>query len=203
LRFLRKRSLPSPALVVALVALFIAFGGSAYALTVGGAQIRNGSITGVDIKNRSLKGTKFQLNSIGGNAIKGSALKSNSIPGRTLQNDTVTGNQIDESTLGPVPQATGSQYLAVVNAQGQLVSGRGVAANGVARTGAGTYQVTFARAVGPCAFSATLANSTNGAPPVGLIGAATTAANPNAVVIYTTNAAGQATDQPFHLFLSC
>jgi hypothetical protein len=203
LRFIRKLRPPSPALVIALVALFVALGGSAYALTVTGANIRNGSITSADVKNRSLKGTKFQLNSIGGNAIKGSALKSGSIPGRVLQANTVTGGQINEASLGPVPQATGAQYQAVVNAQGQLVSGRGIAANGIARTGVGSYQVTLDRAVGPCAYSGTLADSSGGAPPLGLIGAATLAANPNAIRVSTANAAGAATDQPFHLIVSC
>jgi hypothetical protein len=203
LKLIRKPALPSPAMVIALVALFVALGGSAYALTVTGANIRNGSITAADVKNRSLTGRKFQLNSIGGNAIKPSALKTGSFPGRVLQTGSITGSQSNESTLAPVPQATGAQYQAVVNGAGQLVSGRGIASNGVARTGTGTYQITFDRAVGPCGFSATLADSTGGAPPVGLIGAATTGANPNAVQVLTSNAAGQPTDQPFHLILSC
>jgi hypothetical protein len=199
----RKLSLPSPAMVVALAALFVALGGSAYALTITGGQIKNGSITGVDIKNRSLRGTKFELNSIGGNAIKPSALEANSFSGRILQNNSVTGTQINESTLGPVAQATGAQLQAVVNAAGQLVSGRGVAANGLAHSSNGVYQVTFDRAVGACAFSATLADSTGATPPSGLIGAATTSANPNAVVINTSTPGGTLADLPFHLILSC
>jgi hypothetical protein len=203
LKLIRKLSLPSPAMVVALAALFVALGGSAYALTVTGATIRNGTITGVDIKNRSLKGAKFQLASIGGNAIKPSALKPGSFSGSIFKANTITGGQIDEATLGAVPQATGAQYQAVVNAQGQLVSGRGVAANGVARTAQGAYQVTFDRAVGPCAYSGMLVDSAGGAPPLGLIGAATLAANANAIRVSTADPDGLATDLPFHLMLSC
>ncbi|MBN1528914.1 MAG: hypothetical protein JW895_07630 [Thermoleophilaceae bacterium] len=200
----RKPSLPSPAMVVALVALFVALGGSAYALTITGASIRNGTITGADVKNRSLKGTKFALNSIGGNAIKASALKSGSLTGRLLKDDTVTGTKVDESTLGTVPQATGAQLQAVVNAQGQLVAGRGVASNGVAHTvGTGVYQVTFDRSVAACAYSGMLVDSAGGTPPVGLIGAATIAANPNAVQVGTADADGTAADRPFHIVLSC
>jgi len=190
-------------MVVALLALFVALGGSAYALTITGAQIRNGSITGPDVKNRSLTGRKFQLNSIGGNAFKPSSLKSNTFPGRVLQDNSITGSQINESTLGPVAQATGLQNQALVNALGQLVSGRGVAANGVARTAEGTYQVTFNQAVAPCAFSGMLASSSGGPPPIGLIGAATIAANPNAVAVRTSGQNGQPADLPFHLILSC
>lgn len=51
-RILRQR--PSPALVVATIALFAALGGSAYALSITGASVVNGSLTGADVKNRSL-----------------------------------------------------------------------------------------------------------------------------------------------------
>lgn len=47
----------SPALVVAMLALFVAVTGSAVATTsalITGAQIKNGSITGADVKNKSL-----------------------------------------------------------------------------------------------------------------------------------------------------
>ena len=46
---------PSPALVVAIVALFVAFSGTATAaLVMTGKDIKNGTITGKDVKNRSL-----------------------------------------------------------------------------------------------------------------------------------------------------
>ena len=45
----------SPALVVAVVALFVALTGTAVAATlITGAQIKNGSITGLDVKDKSL-----------------------------------------------------------------------------------------------------------------------------------------------------
>ena len=67
-RFLR---LPSPSMVVALIALTVALGGSAYAaIVVTGANIRNGTITGVDLKNRSLEGTKIAKDRVGYNAVK-------------------------------------------------------------------------------------------------------------------------------------
>ncbi len=53
----------SPALVVAMVALFVALTGTAVATTsalITGAQIKNSSITGADIKNRSLTPTDFR-----------------------------------------------------------------------------------------------------------------------------------------------
>src|SRR4051794_26826760 len=52
----RKR--PSPSMVVALIALFVAMGGTGYAaLTVTGKNVKNSSLTGADIKNNSLGST--------------------------------------------------------------------------------------------------------------------------------------------------
>jgi hypothetical protein len=77
-RILRRR--PSPALVIAAIALFATLGGTAYALTITGANVRNGSLTGSDIRNRSLtqadlkgralKGTLMIKDSVGYNAVK-------------------------------------------------------------------------------------------------------------------------------------
>jgi len=69
-RFMR---LPSPALVVALVALFVALGGVSYGLATGSIdsrEIKNRTITTVDMKGRSLKGTLMQKESVGYNAVK-------------------------------------------------------------------------------------------------------------------------------------
>ena len=56
---------PQPALVVALLALFVALGGTSYAaLTVTGANVRNGSLTGTDIKNGSLRGADVRNGSL-------------------------------------------------------------------------------------------------------------------------------------------
>ncbi len=65
-----RRLVPSPAMIVALVALFMAMGGSAYALVITGKSIRNGSITGKDVKNRTLTGSKGKPDSWGGGSIK-------------------------------------------------------------------------------------------------------------------------------------
>jgi hypothetical protein len=77
-RLMRRR--PSPTLAVAAIALFVALGGSAYALTITGSNVVNGSLTGSDIRNRSLtqadlrgralKGTLMIKDSVGYNAVK-------------------------------------------------------------------------------------------------------------------------------------
>ena len=71
-----RRLVPSPSMVVALAALFVALGGSAYAaIVITGHNVRNGSLTGADIKNNSLASKDVKHNSLGGVAIAESKLK--------------------------------------------------------------------------------------------------------------------------------
>ena len=72
-----RRLIPSPAMIVALVALVISLGSSAYALTeITSQQITNDSLTGADIKDRSLRGHDLRKNSVGRLAINESRLRS-------------------------------------------------------------------------------------------------------------------------------
>jgi hypothetical protein len=72
---------PSPALVVAVVALFMALGGTSYAaLKITGKNVANSTLTGLDVKNRSLGPQE-------------------------IKPDSLTGEQIDEAALGAVPEA--------------------------------------------------------------------------------------------------
>jgi hypothetical protein len=79
---------PSPALVVACIALFVAFGGVAYAAaTIGSNQIIDGSIRNRDFKDGTLRGNEAKRNGFGGGAIKESTLDA---------------SQLDESDIGKV-----------------------------------------------------------------------------------------------------
>jgi len=73
---------PSPALIVAILALFVALGGTVYAAA---------AINGKLIKKNSTPGNR---------------LKKKTVTGNRLKNDTVTGTQVNEATLGKVPSAT-------------------------------------------------------------------------------------------------
>jgi Collagen triple helix repeat (20 copies) len=64
----------SPAMIVAMLALFVALTGTAVATTsalIGGAQIRNNSITGLDVKNRSLRPIDFRGSIRGPRGLRG------------------------------------------------------------------------------------------------------------------------------------
>lgn len=73
---------PSPALVVALVALFAALGGSAYAAsTIGTRQIKNGAVTAAKLKKEAVTAAK-------------------------IRNGAITGAKLDLAQLGTVPSAS-------------------------------------------------------------------------------------------------
>src|SRR5215208_995242 len=68
-RLLRHK--PSPAMIVALISLFVALGGVGYAAaTIGSAQIKNNSIRTQDIRNRTIRGRDIRSNSIAAKQIK-------------------------------------------------------------------------------------------------------------------------------------
>jgi hypothetical protein len=171
---------PSPALVIAFLALFVALGGVTYAAaTIGSDDIINGSIRNRDFKDGTLRGQEAKRNGFGGGAIK-------------------------ESTLAKVDNAAvadGVSRHAVVNADGTLARGRGTTSS--AKSAAGQYQVVFDGVVTDCAVSATLADPATGAPPSGEVAAGLVASNANAVEVATRDSAGVAGDRPFHLILSC
>ncbi len=60
--------------VVATLALFLALGGSSYALTVGSGSIRNNSIRSVDVRNGSLQDRDIKRGGLGARAVKESSL---------------------------------------------------------------------------------------------------------------------------------
>lgn len=83
---------PSPALVVAMVALFVSLGGVSYGVATGsvdsrevkdktlrGKDLRANTITAREIKRRSLDGTDIRVNRVGGNAVKEEVLESGKI----------------------------------------------------------------------------------------------------------------------------
>ena len=60
---------PSPAMVVACIALFVAMGGVSYGVATGfidSREIRNNTIRGKDVRNGALTGKEMKRDSIGG-----------------------------------------------------------------------------------------------------------------------------------------
>ena len=104
----------SPALPVAMLALFVALGGSVYAAKrarrINGHAIRAKSIPGNRLRPRSVAANRLKPHSISGallklHSISGEALKPGTIPA-VAADAPLTGADINELTLGQVPSAT-------------------------------------------------------------------------------------------------
>jgi hypothetical protein len=117
-RLLRHR--PSPAMAIALLALFVALGGSAMAAFIvsSNSQIGPNTIYGANkpsgandnVVDGSIAAVDIKPSSIGSGRIADGTLT-----GADLVNNTLTGTQIDESSLAPVPNA---QHLGGLPASG-------------------------------------------------------------------------------------
>jgi hypothetical protein len=178
----RRLRAPSPAMVVALIALFVSLGGSAYAVaTIGSDDIINGSIRNRDFKDGTLRGQEAKRDGFGGGAIK-------------------------ESTLGQVPSAFAAAFAeglrhAVISNVGATVRHRGVTSS--AQTGEGQYQVVFDREVRNCVYAATLGDESAAGAGNGQISVTSAAANVNGVRVVTRNSQGNNENRSFHLIVSC
>ena len=82
---------PSASTAVALLALFVALGGTGYAAA---------KLNGRNIKNKTIAGKKFKNRTVAGGKVKNRTLT-----GGKLKNNTLAGGKIRESQLGTVPRA--------------------------------------------------------------------------------------------------
>ncbi len=77
---------PTYGSVTATIALFAALGGTSYAaITISGADIRNGTVTGADVRN---------------NSVKSRDVGNGTVTGRDLKNGSVTSSDIKAASLG-------------------------------------------------------------------------------------------------------
>ena len=119
-------------------------------------------------------------------------------------------DEVDGKSAGDIVNeavAAAQPKLAMVNAAGTEVTGRGLAQQAaVQKTGTGTYTVTFASDVSKCAYSATQSTATD----AGATAATPASGNVNAVTVVTRAGGGAdgtgataPADRPFHLVVSC
>jgi hypothetical protein len=98
---LRRR--PSPAMVVALIALFISLSGVSYGVANGfidSREIKNNQVRSIDIRNNEIR-TRDLRN----NEVRGIDIRNSTVQGRDIALNTVTGEDVKEETLGKVPSA--------------------------------------------------------------------------------------------------
>jgi hypothetical protein len=139
---------PTPAMAVALLALFVALGGSVYAAS---------GIDGHSVKPKSLPGNRVVPGSLAADR-----LQPGTIPGSRLAPGSVTGVQVDAATLGQVPSAAHADQATAardaIRAQYAQSAGDAASLNGhVAACGSGTR--AFAGACWQLSFSETAATA--------------------------------------------
>jgi hypothetical protein len=110
-RIFRRR--PSPAMGVALVALFISLSGVSYGVATGfidSREIQNNTIRGKDIRNGTVRTEDLRNNEVRGFDIRNSTIRSADVALNTL-----TSADIDESKLSKVPAATSADKAATAD----------------------------------------------------------------------------------------
>ena len=169
-----KQLRPSPAMVVALVALVAALGGTAYAAgQINGNAIQKQSIGAGKIKKKTLTGYQINTNKLG---IVPAAEKANNLFWAVVNNPAGVGNATLARTSNPGTTA--------------------VEANGA-------VTVTFPFSVSTCAEVAGRDNAGTTPPGAGTAQTNSSAANANAIEVHTFDDKGQSTDSDFHLLVVC
>lgn len=94
--------------LTALLALFVALGGSSYAaLSVGGEQIVDNSVRSKDLRNNGVRGRDIRKGTV-----RGTDVRNGDLQGKDVRDNTLTGADLKESSLATVPSAQDAQTLA-------------------------------------------------------------------------------------------
>ena len=91
---LRRR--PSPALVIALIALFVSLSGVSYGVATGfidSREIKNNEVRSLDIRNNEIRTSDLR-----NNEVRGIDIRNSTVQGRDIALNTVTGEDVREDT---------------------------------------------------------------------------------------------------------
>jgi hypothetical protein len=209
-RILRRR--PSPALIVATIALFVAIGGTTYAgitlpaNSVGPAQLKRSAVVNSRIYPGAVSNSKMgrgavTFSKMASNQMTSAKIRNASLLGEDMVNETITGQQVNEATLNIT-------RFALVDGTGTLAGGStGVT---VASAVGNTVVVNFGSSMAGRPILATLSGETPGQIVAAPCGGASSS-NPNGVAcagafttpqyvqVKTFNAAGNEAARPFSL----
>jgi hypothetical protein len=173
MRTLRNRR-PSPAMVVAFIALIVALAGTAYAAqTINGGAIKKQTIGGGKLKHKTLTGFQINTKKLG---VVPSAVRATHTYWAVVNNPASPGN----ATLARASDA-------------------GISAG----EGGGAVTVTFPINVTGCAEVAGRNNAGTSTPNPGYAQTNTSPANPNAIEVRTRDKDGNNEDADFHLIVVC
>jgi hypothetical protein len=161
-------------MVVAMVALIVALGGTAYAAQhINGGAIKKQTIGGGKLKKNTLTGFQINNNKLG---VVPAAKRSTHTYWAVVDN----------------PNGAGNAALARASDAGMS-----------AAEGGGAVTVAFPQNVSGCAQVAGRDNAGTSVPGAGYAQTNTSAANPSAVEVHTRDANGSNSDADFHLIVVC
>lgn len=171
-RLMRRR--PSPAMLVSVIALIVALGGTAIAAqNINGGAIKKQTIGGGKLKQKTLTGFQINTNKLG------------TVPSARRASHTywaVVNN----------PSSPGNAALA-------RASDEGISAS----EGGGAVTVTFPINISGCANVSSRNNAGTTPPGAGTAQTNTSPANANAIEVRTRDAKGDPDDADFHLVVIC
>jgi hypothetical protein len=169
-----KKTRPSPAMVVAVIALIAALAGTAYAAqTINGGAIKKQTIGGGKLKHKTLTAFQINTNKLG---VVPSARRATNTYWAVVNNPTSPGN-------ASLARASDASITAV--------------------EGGGAINVVFPVNVSGCADVAARNNAGTTVPASGYAQTNTSPANPNAIEVHTRDKAGANEDADFHLIVIC
>jgi hypothetical protein len=170
---LRRRK-PSPAMVVAVIALIVALAGTAYAAqSINGGSIQKQTIGAGKIKHKTLTGYQINLNKLG------------AVP---------AAKRATHTYWAVVDNPSGAGNAALARA-----SDAGITAT----EGGGAVAVVFPTNVSVCADVAARNNAGTTVPGAGYAQTNVSPANPNAIEVRTRDEKGADADADFHLIVVC
>ena len=164
---------PSPGLIVAMIALVVALGGTAYAAQINGNSIQKQSIGGGKLKHKTLTGYQINTNKLG---VVPTAQRATNTLWAVVNNPAGPGN----ATLARASDAT----VSVTEAGGAV-------------------NVIFPGNVAVCANVAARDNAGATVPTAGYAQTNISPANPNAIEVHTRDKTGANEDGDFHLIVVC
>jgi hypothetical protein len=174
--------------VVATLAVFVALGGTSYALT---------------LPRNSVGAAQLRTNSVGSGEIRRHAVKSSDLNDRTirLRDISLTARHALQGQTGPVGPP-GPTFFATVDSAGGQVRGN---ATSFTPAGFAATLIGFSRSVANCVAAATLTSTPGGPnptpPPNGHV--TVEPGSDGRVLVKTWTAAGAAAQYPFNLVVAC
>ncbi|HEU0018760.1 MAG TPA: hypothetical protein VFQ14_00575 [Thermoleophilaceae bacterium] len=94
---------PSPALVIACIALFVALGGVSYGLATGSIDSRE--IADNTIRSKDVRDNSVYSRDLRNNDVRDIDIRNGTIKGRDVAKATLTGDNVNMAKLGQVPDA--------------------------------------------------------------------------------------------------